>query len=566
MKDMAVEPEPGAAAGGGISDDVRAHIEDVSVRLSRTATWSGLETQASYGPDDVADLDYARDLGNPGEYPYTRGAYAQMYRSRMWTLRNIVGYGAPEDTREGIENALRIGSAGINIVLDTLSQEAIDPDHPLLSADAGQEGCSLPTLHDLEVLLKGIDVTRTDVAWHSTMMIYPLVVALATKQGRDLSQLQGSHMPDHLQLRLGGWGEAIVPADLGHRTTVDCIEYSVRHSPRWALGCPQAYDLRERGLSAAGEIAVGMAIINLTLQDLQKRGVAVDQVAPSLAWVSAADIDLFEEVAKFRALRRIWARTLSERFGATDPRSQRLRIACHTAGRSLVYAQPLNNLSRAALQTMAALLGGVQSVETCTYDEPICIPTEEARELATRTQQILAHEIGAARTADPLGGSYYVEKLTSQVEAEALRMLGRIEEVGLVNAIEDGTIEAWMDDYNYRIKRELDRGERIVVGVNRFAPAQEEPPKRFSFHPARMSVHIQHFKERQAARDPQPLAARIDDLYRVARRRDNSHQAMIDALIAGASIGEVWGTVRVANGLPYDPFRAVQSPFDYPVS
>ncbi|MET0545768.1 MAG: methylmalonyl-CoA mutase family protein, partial [Caulobacterales bacterium] len=247
--------------------DIQAHIEDVSVKLSRTATWSGVETQASYGPGDIPETDYERDLGNPGEYPFTRGAYPQMYRSRMWTLRNIVGYGSPEDTREGIESALKMGSAGINVVLDTLSQEAIDPDHPAFSADAGQEGCSLPTLRDLEVLLAGIDVTETDVAWHSTMMIYPLVVALATKQGRDISKLQGSHMPDHLQLRLGGWGEAIVPADLGHRTTVDCVEYSVKNSPRWALGCPQAYDIRERGLTAAGEIAVGLAIVCKTMDD-----------------------------------------------------------------------------------------------------------------------------------------------------------------------------------------------------------------------------------------------------------------------------------------------------------
>jgi methylmalonyl-CoA mutase N-terminal domain/subunit len=396
-------------------------------------------------------------------------------------------------------------------------------------------------------------------------MIYPLVVALATKQGKDLSKLQGSHMPDHLQLRLGGWGERIAPAALGHRTTVDCIEYSVRHSPRWALGCPQAYDLRERGLSAAGEIAVGMAIVRQTLQDLSARGLGVDRVAPSLAWVSASDIDFFEEIAKFRALRRIWARTMKEHFGSQDPRSQRVRIACHTSGRSLVHPQPLNNLTRAGIETMAALLGGVQSVETCTYDEPISIPSHEARELATRTQQILAHEIGAARVADPLGGSWYIESLTNRVEADALAMLEKIDSIGLIRAIEDGTIESWMDDYNYGIQRELERGERVIVGVNRFAPSAAHTPPRFTFEPQRMQVHIQRFRERQAMRDRGPLEARITDLYRVARSRENSHQAMIDALIADASIGEVWGTVRAANGLPYDPFGAVEAPFQYPV-
>ena len=541
-----------------------AHLEDVSVKLSRTATWSGVEIQASYGPKDLAGHDYERDSGDPGQYPYTRGAYPQMYRSRMWTLRNIVGFGAPEDTREAIARALKMGTAGINVVLDTLSQEAIDPDHPALYADAGQEGCSLPTVRDVETLLEGIDVTQSDVAWHSTMMVYPLVVAMARKQNKDLSKLQGSHMPDHLQLRLAGWSEAIVPAELGHRTTVDCIEYSVKHSPRWALGCPQAYDLRERGLPASGEIAVGMAIAKQTLRDLAARGVGVDQVAPSMAWVSGSDIDFFEEIAKFRALRRVWARTMREEFGSRDPRAQRLRIACHTSGRSLVYPQPLNNLSRAAVQTLAALLGGVQSVETCTYDEPICIPTEEARELATRTQQILAHEVGAARTADPLGGSYYIEALTNRVEADALELLAKIEGIGLVKAVEDGTVEALMDDYNYRLQGELEREERIIVGVNKFRPEETQAPKRFKFDQTRMHEHLARFKQLKAQRDPKLLQEKIDVLHRAAHARVNAHPAMIEALMADATIGEVWGTVRVATGLPYDPFRVLESPFGIP--
>jgi methylmalonyl-CoA mutase N-terminal domain/subunit len=541
-----------------------AHLEDVSVKLSRTATWSGVEIQASYGPKDLAGHDYERDSGDPGQYPYTRGAYPQMYRSRMWTLRNIVGFGAPEDTREAIARALKMGTAGINVVLDTLSQEAIDPDHPALYADAGQEGCSLPTVRDVETLLEGIDVTQTDVAWHSTMMVYPLVVAMARKQNKDLSKLQGSHMPDHLQLRLAGWSEAIVPAELGHRTTVDCIEYSVKHSPRWALGCPQAYDLRERGLPASGEIAVGMAIAKQTLRDLAARGVGVDQVAPSMAWVSGSDIDFFEEIAKFRALRRVWARAMREEFGSKDPRAQRLRIACHTSGRSLVYPQPLNNLSRAAVQTLAALLGGVQSVETCTYDEPICIPTEEARELATRTQQILAHEVGAARTADPLGGSYYIEALTNRVEADALELLAKIEAIGLVKAVEDGTVEALMDDYNYKLQGELERQERIIVGVNKFQPEETQAPKRFKFDQTRMHEHLARFKQLKAQRDPKLLQEKIDVLHRAAHARVNAHPAMIEALMADATIGEVWGTVRVATGLPYDPFRVLESPFGIP--
>ncbi len=551
------------------ADDVPGPLgdsfEDVSVALSRTRTWGGLETRVSYGPADSADVDYDRDLGDPGEFPYTRGGYPKMYRSRMWTLRNLVGYGAPEDTRDGIATALAAGSGGIDIVVDTLTAEAVDADHPALRADVGLEGCSLPCVRDVERVLAGIDITRTDVAWHTTMMIYPMVAAMATKQGIPLQQIQGSHMPDHLQLSLAGWGERIMPADLAHRSTVDCLEFAARHSPRWALGLPQAYDLRERGLSPAGEIAVGMAIVNATLADLAARGVGVDEVAPSLAWVSTSDIDLFEEVAKYRALRRIWARTMRDRFGARDPRSMRLRIACHTSGRSLTHQQPRNNLARVAVEALAALLGGVQSVDTCTWDEPVGIPTHQARELAIRTQQILAHEVGAARTADPLGGSYYVESLTNDVETEALKMLANIEELGLVKSVADGTIESLMDDYNLRLTREMDSGERIVVGVNRFAPEgpQDDVPPRFTFDRAGIDTHLRRFAEMKAARDLPLLGRRIDELYRSVRDGHNPHEPMIKALVADGSIGEVWGTVRAAHGYPYDPFGALQSPFEY---
>jgi methylmalonyl-CoA mutase N-terminal domain/subunit len=542
--------------------DFGTPVDEDSVRLSRTATWGGLETEAAYGPGEP--LDYDRDLGDPGSFPYTRGSYPKMYRSRMWTLRNIVGYGAPEDTRDGIARALAAGTAGVDVVTDTLTAEALDPDHPALRADVGLEGCSLPSVRDVARLLDGVDITRTDVAYHTTMMIYPMIAAFAVDTGVPLERIQGSHMPDHLQLTLAGWGEKIMPADLAHRATVDCVEYVARHSPRWALGLPQAYDLRERGLSPAAEIAVGMAIVNATLAGLAERGVGVDDVAPSLAWVSSTDVDLFEEVAKFRALRRVWARTMKERFGAVDPRSMRLRIACHTSGRSLTHQQPLNNLARATVQTLAALLGGVQSVEACTWDEPVGIPTHEARELATRTQQILAHEVGAARTADPLGGSWYVESLTDTVESEALRLLASIEEHGLVKSVQDGAIEALMDDHNYRLEQELATGERIKVGVNRFLSDQQQSPPRFRFDRANIDAHIQRFVELKAHRDHERLAAAITCLSAVARRGDNPVAAMIEALRADGSIAEVWGTVRQAHGHPYDPFGVLSCPWEVP--
>jgi methylmalonyl-CoA mutase N-terminal domain/subunit len=547
-------------ATAGIDPALVGRLE-TEVKMSRTRSWGGIETAPSYGPA-VKDADYQAKLGDPGEYPYTRGAYPQMYRSRMWTLRNIVGYGAPEDTREGLEKVLAAGGNGINVVVDPPTNQGIDPDHPAIGPEVGLEGCSLPTMRDVDRLMQGVDLAKIDTAWHWTTTAYALVAAVHTGRGQELATLLGSNMPDMLQQTLGGWGQNIVPAAFGHRNAVDQVEFCTIHSPKWALGLPQAYDLRERGLTPAGEIAVGMAIVIKTLEDLVARGLSVDRAAASIAWVSTSDIDFFEEVAKFRALRRFWARTMRERFAATDPRALRLRIACHTSGKSLVYKQPLNNLTRTAIQSLAALCGGVQSLEACTYDEPVCVPSHEARDLAIRQQQILAHESGAARVADPLGGSWYIESLTDTLEAEAAAMLAKIEAVGVIEAVTNGIIERIMDDYNIMVQRELDSHERIMVGVNQFVPEDEPPPARFRFDPANTRAHLQRFSELKQQRDRPRWEAALRRLYATARDGNNATRAMIDALLADASIGEAWGTLRLANGHAYDPYGALQAPID----
>jgi methylmalonyl-CoA mutase N-terminal domain/subunit len=282
-----------------------------------------------------------------------------------------------------------------------------------------------------------------------------------------------------------------------------------------------------------------------------------------MAWVSGADIDLFEEVAKFRALRRIWARTMKDEYGAQDVRSLRLRIACHTSGRALVYNQPLNNLARSTIQSLAALLGGVQSLETCTYDEPICIPTEEARELATRTQQILAHEVGAARTADPLGGSYYVEALTNELESQALARLAQIESIGVIEAVKNGFIEQIMDEYNLKVARELASNERTVVGINKFVRKDEPAPRRFDFDRSLTREHVARFKALKETRDQTMVKGKLQQLHAAVRGGQNFHRAMIDALVVDATLAEVWGTVRVAYGYPFDAYRVVACPFEF---
>lgn len=538
-------------------------IESVKVGLSRTRTWGGAETREFYAPPEGVSDPFQDKNGKPGEFPYTRGIRPSLYRKRMWTLRNIVGYGAPEDTCDGIRQALAAGTAGINVVLDGLSQQGIDPDHPAFGVEVGAEGCSIPSARDMERLLTDIDITQSGVAFHSTILTYPLVAAAATRQGKPLDRIKGSHMPGHLELTVSGWGNEGIPAEMGHKVTVDCIEYCARNSPLWALSFPQGYNMRERGVPPHIEMAVGMSIVIKTIEDLIERGLSVDQVAPNMAWVSSAHIDFFEEVAKFRALRRLWAHTMKDHFGAIQVRSMALRVACHTAGNSLVYQQPLNNLARVAIESLAALCGGVQSLEACAYDEPVCIPTAEARELATRTQQILANEVGAARTTDPLGGSYYIEALTDELEREARDFMAKLDEVGLIEAISNGYVDTVFDQHNLEVERELQNKERIVVGVNAYQPDQIEQPERFSFDRTNVKQHMERFSAMKRERNREALNEKIQTLYRFARQGNNFHQAMIDALLADGSIGEVWGTVRVANGLNYDAFNVIQSPFNY---
>lgn len=547
----------------GNQDSQSEAIESVKVGLSRTRTWGGTETREYYAAPEGTSDPFQDKNGKPGEFPYTRGIRPSLYRKRMWTLRNIVGYGAPEDTCDGIRQALAAGTAGINVVIDSLSQQGVDPDHPAFSVEVGAEGCSIPSARDMERLLTDIDITQSGVAFHSTILTYPLVAAAAIRQGKALDQIKGSHMPGHLELTVSGWGNEIVPAEMSHKVTVDCIEYCVRNSPMWALSFPQGYNMRERGVPPHIEIAVGMSIAIKTIEDLLQRGLSVDDVAPNLAWVSSADIDFFEEVAKFRALRRLWAHTMKDHFGAEKERSMALRVACHTAGNSLVYQQPLNNLARAAIESLAALCGGVQSLEACAYDEPVCIPTEEARELATRTQQILANEVGAARTTDPFGGSYYIEALTDELEQAARDFMSQLDDIGLIEAISNGYLDQVYDQHNLEVERELQNKERIVVGVNAFQPEEIEQPKRFSFNRTNVKRHIERFVAMKNGRNQTVLNEKIQTLYRSARQGSNFHQAMIDALLADGSIGEVWGTVRVAQGLNYDAFNIIQSPFNY---
>lgn len=538
-------------------------IEELSIRLSRTSTWSGTPVDAFYGPP-APDANYRQSLGDPGTFPFTRGAFPQMYRSRMWTLRNIVGYGSPEDTRAGIDASMRAGSAAVDVVFDVVSTQGLDPDHPVLRPDVGLDGCSISSLKDLERLLSGIDITKVDVAWHITFCIYPLVLAYAKKHGIRLEDVHGSHMPDYLRLNLDGGGQKFLSPEFGHRMAIDTLEFAARNTPRWSLGFPQCYNLRERGATPVAEIAIGMAIVRKTFRDIVARGVKIDEIAQRMAWVSNTDIDLFEEVAKFRALRRMWARMMKEEFGATDPRAMRLRIACHTSGRSLMPQQPLNNLTRAAVETLAAIWGGVQSVETCTFDEPIGIPTHAARELATRTQLILAHETGAAITADPLGGSYYVEWLTDRVEADALKMLAELEAHGLLAGIEDGSIEQMLDEFNYQREEEMRKNERIVVGVNAYPPTTEERPPRFKVDAASVEDHVQRFRSEKQARDMQALKLGLDKVYASVRGSQNTQEAMMEAYLAGATSAEVTGVQRLACGLKYDPFGATEPPFPFP--
>lgn len=533
---------------------------------ARLRTWSNFDVKTTYTPDDISHLDYKKDTGDPGEYPHTRGIHEDMYRGKYWTRREVCGYGSPADTNRRFKYLVEQGQAGLDVIFDIPTMTGLDADHPRVEDDVGIQGTSLPTLRDMQIMMEGIPLDKISMSLVITSYAAPVIlaqyIALAQKQNIDLSKLRGTIQNDPLHHLFCGYPPSMVPLELSLKTAVDIIEYSTRNLPLWYPMNINAYDMRENGINAPQEIGFSFAMAMTYIEGALRRGLEIDEFAPRLAFYCSSHIDFFEEIAKLRAARRLWAKIMKERFKAKDPRSLKFRFGVHTAGCSLVPQQALNNIVRVAYEALAAVLAGVQSLHCCSYDEPVGLPTEAAHQIALRTQQILAYETGVANTTDPLGGSYYLEHLTDKIECETKKVLEEIENKGgMFEAIRTGWVTDEIEKAAYEYQKEVKNKERLIVGMNIFQipPEEDAPVEVHRISRESVKQQIENLKKLKKDRDNKKVKKSLDALRRAAEKgeKQNLIPPVIEAVKTYASMGEIIGTVREAYGLSYDPLETI---------
>jgi len=482
----------------------------------------------------------------------------------MWSIREICGYDSPKVTSEKIKSLFNEGESAINVIPDTPTQNIIDSDHPLAKVDVGLEGPPLMSLRDMEIMMEGIPIEQVSMTLSSE---HPYLLffyfGAAEKQGVPLDKVRATILNDPVHQICARFAPNTYPIDLGLRVTVDTINFCSKNAPRVYASCVGAAATRESGTTAAQEIAIDFCCARKYMQEAVRRGANIDEIAPRVSFTHRCGIDIFEEAAKFRAARKVWAKMLKDEFGAKDPRSLTYKVHVVTKGSDLTRQQPHNNIIRIAYQALAAVLGGVQSMHTDSFDEPLCLPTEEAHRIAVRTQQILAYETGVINVADPLGGSYYVESLTSELEQEINKVIDEWKEE-ILEAAASGKLFSRIFEQAAQFQRELESGERILVGVNKFTIAEEaEIPTRIH-RPNKEATreHLENVKELRRTRDNSKVRKALEDLRHVAERRDeNVCSAIIEAVRSYATLAEIGGTIRLAYDYPYDPFKMLEYPF-----
>ncbi|MSQ07616.1 MAG: methylmalonyl-CoA mutase [Dehalococcoidia bacterium] len=531
------------------SKTLRPAVSRVPERQASFHTDSGLELDAVYGPEDAAppDLDYGRDLGYPGEFPYTRGVQPNMYRGRVWTMRQYSGYATAAETNRRYRYLLEQGQTGLSVAFDLPTQIGYDSDHPQAQGEVGKVGVPVCTLEDMQVLLDGIplDQVSTSMTINATAsVLLCFYIAAARQQGVGLEQISGTLQNDILKEYIAR-GTYAYPPRPSMRLVVDVLKYCAQHTPRWNTISISGYHMREAGATAAQELAFTFANAIAYVQAALDAGLKVDDFAPRLSFFFVAQNNLFEEVAKFRAARRIWARIMKERFGAKDPRSMMLRFHTQTAGVTLTAQQPDNNLIRCTVQALAAVLGGTQSLHVNSRDEALALPTEESAQLSLRTQQILAHESGVADVADPLGGSYYIESLTSQLETAALDYIRRIDDLGgAVAAIEQGFQVREIGEAAYQHQREVDSGQRVVVGVNQFVTETSPGDNLLRVDASATRQQVERLQQFRKRRDGRQVKAALAGLAAAAQGEDNTVPAILECVERGATLGEICQVLR----------------------
>lgn len=518
---------------------------------------SGTEIPALFDSKDIDTKAQAEKLGYPGEYPFTRGPQASMYRGRLWTMRQFAGFGTPEDTNKRFHYLLSQGQTGLSTAFDMPTLMGYDPTHELSRGEVGREGVSMACIEDMESLFAGIALNKVSTSMTINCSAAPVLAmyfTLAKKQGIELSEVSGTIQNDILKEYIAQ-KEWICPPEPAVRIVGDMIEYCSEHASRFHPVSISGYHIREAGSTAAQELAFTLYNGITYVEHCIERGMDVDSFAPRLSFFWDVHNEFFEEIAKFRAARRMWARFMKERFSAKDPRSQKLRTHAQTAGVSLTAQQPTNNVARVALQALAAVLGGTQSLHTNSMDETLSLPTEEAVTVALRTQQIIAHETGVADTIDPLAGSFFVEKLTDDIEQKALEYIHKLDEMGgMLQAIEEGFPQKEIAEAAYTFQKELESKERLVVGVNEFVDETEKVdiPLHTS-DPELESKRIERFQAFLASRSASSITHHLSQLKAACQNGENIMPALMDAVEHGVTVGEVSEVYREIFGVYRDP-------------
>ncbi len=542
----------------------------------KTETWSGIPLKEVYTPEDIKDIDYQRDIGEAGEYPYTRGIYRDMYRYKVPTRRIISGFGSASDSNKRLKYYIKEGFTGLDVYGDIISTFGLDADHPRAWGEVGVQGVSICSLHDFEDLVEGIPLDKITVVWRGWCTV-PYLAIMCERQGLNLAALRGTILNAHPgdMYWIEGPPGCLETLPLRLKMSVDTVEYCTRNMPSFYCTYNDSYNLREWGLSATQELGRLFSIAIEYNDHVLRRGLGIDEFGPRITFFMTSHRDFFEEIAKFRTARRMWAKIMKERYGAKDPRSLRFRFAVETAGSSLTPQQPLNNVVRIAYECMSAMLGGVQSMSPPSYLEPVCLPTEESAMLQVRTQQILALETGVSNVTDPVGGSYYIEWLTNKLEEEGNKILKEImEQGGAIEASKNGWVDRMVNKALVQRQKALESGERVYVGVNCYTIEEKETPGGYfknpthDFEAGRGKAIVERVKRLKESRDNNKVKEALYNLWKMAKasREDekiNLVYPTIEAAKVYATQQEVEGTIREAWGYRYDPFGEVESPFKF---
>jgi methylmalonyl-CoA mutase N-terminal domain/subunit len=525
-------------------------------RRSRFSTISDLQIKNIYSPEDLQEMDYERDLGFPSQYPFTRGVQPSMYRGQLWTMRMFAGWGSAEDTNQRFHYLVEQGQTGLSVAFDYPTLMGYDTDSPKARGECGKCGVAIDTLQDMEILLDGLPIDRLTTSMTinpPASVLWAMYITVAEKRGIPRHKLGGTIQNDMLKEFIAQ-KTFMCPPRPSVRVVTDTVEFGTKEVPRWNTISISGYHIREAGSTAVQELAFTLADGLAYAQAAIERGLNVDDFAPRFSFFFDAHIDLFEEVAKFRAARRMWARFMKERFQAKDPRSWWMRFHTQTAGCSLTAQQPYNNVIRTTLEALAAVLGGTQSLHTCSLDEVLSLPTAEAATIALRTQQIIAEESGVTHTIDPLGGSYFVEALTNEMEAQAMAYINKIDDLGgMVAAIERNFPQQEIANAAYHFQKQLERKEKIMVGVNKYATEGALPVELLQMDPALEEKQIERLSRVKNQRNQPRVKESLEQLGEAASGNKNVMPFLIDAVKEYATLQECCDVFRKVFGTYRDP-------------